>query len=240
MAAVAAPFRISTPSAAGDNITQPSWSPYDDNGGTAVAVAGDGYCIVAASTRLSTGYSILTRESSKLATIAPGVVIATAGMQADSRTLHKTLSAQALQYQFAHRKPINVGAAAQMLSNMLYYKRFFPYYTANLCCGLAPDGKGAVYTYDGIGSHERVGYSCQGSGSNLIQPVLDNQLAAESKLALPPREWITALPMERALDLVKNAFVSAGERDIYTGDAVEIQIITKEGVKKEILPLKKD
>lgn len=39
---------------------------------------------------------------------APGVVIATAGMQADSRTLHKTLSAQALQYQFAHRKPINV------------------------------------------------------------------------------------------------------------------------------------
>ena len=46
--------------------------------------------------------------------------------------------------------------------------------------------------------------------------MLDNQLAAASKLALPPREWITALPRDQALDLVKDAFVSAGERDIYT------------------------
>ena len=47
-----------------------------------------------------------------------------------------------VQYQFAHRKPMNVGAAAQLLSNTLYLKRFFPYYTANLCCGLDKDGKG--------------------------------------------------------------------------------------------------
>jgi len=59
-------------------------------------------------------------------------------------------------------------------------------------------------------------FCTQGSGSNLIQPVLDNQLAAASKLVLPERDWITRLPLDRALDLVKDAFVSAGERDIYT------------------------
>ena len=117
-----------------------------------------------------------------------------------------------MEYQFAHDRPLNVGATAQLLSNTLYYKRFFPYYTANLCVGLDPQGdvidadrlrahmysiggmlvnsvihcrravlrssilcsgecsnavgtacagRGAVYTYDGIGSHERTGYSCE-------------------------------------------------------------------------------
>jgi len=217
-----------------------SWSPYDDNGGTVLGVAGESYAIIAASTRMSTGFSILTRDSSKFVQIAPGVVIGTAGMQADARTLHKTLQARAVQYQFAHQRPINVGAAAQLLSNTLYHKRFFPYYTANLCVGLDAQGRGAIYTYDGIGSHERTGYSCEGTGKDLIQPVLDNQLKTISPLVLPEGDWIPKLPLETALDLVKDAFVAAGERDIYTGDAVEILIITKDGVRREELPLKKD
>lgn len=42
-----------------------------------------------------------------------------------------------------------------------------------------------MYNYDAIGSYERSGYFCQGSGKELIQPVLDNQLKAASPLLLP-------------------------------------------------------
>lgn len=228
------------------------------------------------------------------------VVIVSAGMQADMQTLHKTLQYRHVMYQHNHRKPMSCPAMAQLLSNTLYYKRFFPYYTFNLCAGLDEEGewgggslqsvclggvgrgrttksrgpwrlgcdcldgvtlqrgecygkcsmqlavwlpgsvrlqalcqlhgwpvcmrgvaacnpsgaflasfactlpcsfcppcsstlcllhpgRGAVYTYDAIGSYERVGYSCQGSGKELIQPVLDNQLKAASPLVLPPK-----------------------------------------------------
>lgn len=217
-----------------------SWSPYDMNGGTALAVAGADYCIVAASTRLSTGYSILTRNHSKIMKLTDKCVIASSGCQTDMATLFKTLQSRNVMFMHSHGKPMSCRAAAQLLSNTLYHKRFFPYYTFNLCAGLDEEGKGAVYTYDAIGSYERTGYSCQGSGKDLMQPVLDNQLKAASPLLIPEQNSVTSLPLEEAVDLVKDAFVSAGERDIYTGDDVEILVITREGIRRELLPLKKD
>ena len=148
----------------------------------------------------------------------------------------------------------------QLLSNTLYYKRFFPYYAFNICAGLDTEGaaalvrplfaqqltcspaagKGCVYTYDAIGSYERTGYSCQGSGQALIMPVLDNQLKAVSPLLHPPRSSATPLTEAEALDLVKDCFASAGERDIFTGDSVDICIINAAGIRHETLQLKLD
>lgn len=205
-----------------------------------MAVAGDDYCILAASTRMSTGYSILSRDQSKILKMSDKVLLASAGMQADMKTLQKMLQARNVTYLHNHRRPMGVQAAAQLLSNTLYYKRFFPYYTFNLVAGLDEEGKGAVYAYDAIGSYERVGYACQGSGKELVQPALDNQLKAASPLVLPPQNWMSSLPLEKAVDLVKAALAAATERDIYTGDSAEVYLITKDGVERQVLNLKKD
>jgi 20S proteasome subunit beta 6 len=65
---------------------------------------------------------------------------------------------------------------------------------------------------------------------------LDNQITFKNQKYVP-KEKIT---MEETLNLVKDTFTGAGERDIYTGDSVDIRIITKDGIKKEIFELKKD
>lgn len=53
---------------------------------------------------------------------------------------------------------------------------------------------------------------------------------------------LTGAPGARAqvMNIVKDAFTSAGERDICTGDHVDIWVIDKDGVHKERLDLKYD
>ena len=67
------------------------FSPYQNNGGTCLAIAGKDFCIVAADSRLSTGYSILSRTSPKVSKLTSKCCIASSGCQADMITLQKHL-----------------------------------------------------------------------------------------------------------------------------------------------------
>jgi 20S proteasome subunit beta 6 len=43
-----------------------------------------------------------------------------------------------------------------------------------------------------------------------------------------------------AVSIIKDSFIAASERDIHTGDSVEILIIDKNGIKSELFELRKD
>ena len=80
-------------------------------------------------------------------------------------------------YEHEHRKAPSLEAVAQLLSTMLYHKRFFPYYTFNVLAGTDSKGKGGVYVYDAIGSFERVPWAANGSGGHQVMSVLDSQVS---------------------------------------------------------------
>jgi 20S proteasome subunit beta 6 len=126
-------------------------------------------------------------------------------------------------------------AIAQLIAIMLYSKRFFPYYTFNIIGGLDEEGKGAVYSFDPVGSYEREGFRAGGSAAALIQPFLDSQIGHKNWNGPAPE-----LTLARAISIAKDAFTSATERDIYTGDCLELFIITRDGLKVETYPLKRD
>ncbi|XP_047320554.1 proteasome subunit beta type-1-like [Impatiens glandulifera] len=140
--------------------------------------------------------------------------MASSGFQVDVRALQKVLAARHLTDQYQHNMQMSCPAMAQLLSNTLYYKRFFPYYAFNVLDGLDSEGKGCVFTYDVVGSYERVGYSAQGSGSTLIMPFLNNQLKSPRPLLLPAQDVVTPLSEAEVIDLGKTCFASATERDI--------------------------
>jgi len=202
---------------------------------TVMAIAGADFAIIGGDTRLSDGgYSIHTRDSTKIHKLTDHCVIGSSGQQSERCYLWKNLDTSVAEYQFENNKEISAKAIAQMLSNTLYYRRFFPIYTFNILAGVH-DGKGCVWGYDAIGSYELNPYCVTGTGSALITSILDNQVEFKTQ-----RKNFKQLSLEETLTLFKDAFICAGERDIYTGDRVEYAIITKDGVQFGEFNLRKD
>ncbi|XP_044752159.1 proteasome subunit beta type-1 [Coccinella septempunctata] len=215
---------------------QRQFSPYADNGGSIIAIAGDDFVVIGADTRLSAGYSIYTRDQNKLFKLSNTTVLGCSGCWCDTLTLTRILNARMQMYEQEHNKIMSTPACAQMLSTMLYYKRFFPYYISNILAGLDSEGKGCVYSYDPIGHTERSSYKAGGSAGVLLQPLLDNQIGLKNMVNIPN----APLTIERAVGILKDTFISAAERDIHTGDSIKINIITKDGVKEDSFELRKD
>jgi 20S proteasome subunit beta 6 len=113
----------------------------------------------------------------------------------------------------------------------LYGKRFFPYYTFNLLVGLDSNGQPQVYGYDAIGSYDKAPYGCQGSGKSLMMGVLDNQFQRKfsfsSLIFLEYNNIHKKIPtkQEEVQTILVDAFQSAAERDIYTGDNCEVLVL---------------
>ncbi|KAK2750253.1 Proteasome subunit beta type-6 [Onygenales sp. PD_40] len=236
---------------------QHGFYPYTDNGGSTLGIAGDDYAILAGDTRSVSGYNINTRYAPKIYKVGEDeeggegghLVLSVVGFAADGRALKERLDSIVKMYKYKHGKPMSVKACAQRLSTILYSKRFFPYYVHAILGGIDEDGKGALYSYDPVGSYEREYCRAAGAASSLIMPFLDNQVNYKNQYVPsagegndPDKQARAPQPQSKevALQLVRDAFTSAVERHIEVGDGLQTMVITADGIQEIYTPLKRD
>lgn len=212
---------------------------YEANGGTVLALAGKDFAVLAADTRLSKDMSILSRNATRMWELAPGVWLGIAGCRADVLGLLQVLRVEVDDYTAANKRPITVDAMAQLLSTTLYQRRTMPFFTFCVLVGVDATGAGAVFTYDALGSFERVRATAVGSAQAVLLPILDRLVPADVRdetsddffqrwpsdgtsptAHRPGRSCDLDLPA--ALSGIRSAAVAASERDIRFGDRLEV------------------
>ncbi|ALC49471.1 Pros26 [Drosophila busckii] len=215
-----------------------NFNPYEYNGGTVTGIAGEDFVVIACDTRFSNEETVLLTEHSKLFQLLPMAVLGSTGCWADVLGFMGLVKERIQLYEQKHNKPMTTEALANMMMIAMYAKRFYPYLVLNILAGLDANGKGMLYTYDPVGFFETVPYTAAGVAGQMLMPILDNQVAFENT-NIPPEQQ-PELTIKRAVSITKDAFRTASERDIFTGDWVQILIITKQGIEEDSMELRHD
>lgn len=220
------------------------FNPYQDNGGTVLGIAGEDFAVLAGDTRQTVGYSIDSRYEPKVFDVGDELLLTANGFSGDASQLVKVFGNELKWYHFDNNKKMQIQSASRLIQHLLYGKRMFPYYVHTIIAGLDPEGKGAIYSFDPVGSYERQQGVAGGAAASLIMPFLDNQVDFKNQMDPESngtkKKQVRYLKLDEVIQLVRDAFTSATERHIEIGDGLQILIVTKDGVREEYYPLKRD
>jgi proteasome beta subunit len=192
-----------------------------ETGTTTVGIVCKDAVILGAEKKSTLGYLVASKESEKILPLDIHIAMTIAGASGDAQVLARYLRAEFKLFEIEHRRKITVRGAAVLLSNILQNSKYFPYYV-QLIIGGVDDSGPHIFDLDAIGGiEEDKKFISTGSGSPIALGVLEDQYKEE-------------MSVEEAKELAIRAIKAAIERDIGSGGkAIDIAIITKDGIKFE-------
>jgi len=169
--------------------------------------------------RATAGYYVASKHAKKTHSINDYTAMTIAGVVADAQALIDIMRIECNLYNLKHDHQISILATANMLSNILFDRRWFPYYAQILIGGFDKTGA-KVYSMDPVGSliEERT-ISATGSGTTFAIGVLEDGYKKDMTVA-------------EATPLAIHAVRTSIERDIGSGNGIDITIIDSNGYKE--------
>jgi len=198
------------------------------SGTTTVGLACKDVVVLGTDKRASMAYFVASKTAKKVHEIQPHLYMTIAGSVADAQQLVDTLRARTSLYQMEQEKSIPVKAAAQILSNILYSNKLFPYQVGLILGGVTKEEGPTVLNIGAIGSRLPEKFCAVGSGQNYSYGVLEAKYKDD-------------LSLEEGKEIVKTAVKSSIKRDIASGNGVDIVVIKESGpAEREFIPIKKN
>jgi len=191
------------------------------HGTTTVGLVFKGGVVIAADKRASTGSIIASKRAVKIHKITDYIAMTISGTVADAQVLVRWLRTRAQVFRLNVEREPTVIELVSLLSNVMhsYFKRLIPFITHFIVGGVDISGPHIVFL-DHAGSMQEEKFIATGSGSPMALGVLEDGFKED-------------LTRDEAIRLTLTALRSAILRDVFSGDGIDLAVITrKAGFKK--------
>ena len=192
-------------------------------GTTTVGIVCKDGIVLAADKRATAGYLLVSRKVEKVVSISDNMAITTAGVVSDVQLLTKIIRAQLKFDSLRTGKSVSVKEAANLLAGIIYGNiRKFSTIVGIVDFLLGGKDNTGFYLYDlGIDGSITLydDFASTGSGSVMAYGVLETL-------------YVKNMSVDEGIKLAVKAVNAAIQRDIASGNGIDVVTITDKGVKK--------
>ncbi|KAL7536490.1 hypothetical protein ACHAWF_005480 [Thalassiosira exigua] len=188
------------------------------NGAAIIAMAGKDCVGIASDNRLGIQFQTLAMDFKKVFKMNDKLMVGLAGLASDVQTLDQLLRFRMNLYELREEREMTPLVFTNLLSNMLYEKRFGPYFCEPVVAGLDEKGQPHIATMDLIGATLSskdfvVAGTCEGNLYGMCETL-----------------WKPDMDKEVLFETLAQALLASVDRDALSGWGGVVHIITKEGV----------
>ncbi|ERG97975.1 MAG: proteasome endopeptidase complex, archaeal, beta subunit [Haloquadratum sp. J07HQX50] len=184
-------------------------------GTTTVGLKAQDSVVLATDMRASLGRMVSSKNVQKVEEIHPTGALTIAGSVSAAQSLISSVRAEVRLYEARRGEDMSMEALSTILSNFLRSGGFF--IVQPILGGVDSDGP-HIYSIDPAGSVLEEEYTVTGSGSQYALGVLEQEYGDE-------------LSVEKAQSVAAKAIQSAVERDVASGNGINMCVVDEEGVE---------
>lgn len=198
------------------------------NGGTAIAMTGKDCVAIACDKRLGEQFATISCDFSKIFEIGPTIYVAFPGLASDTLTFYERLRFRVNLYELRENRKIGIKPLEALISNMLYEKRFGPYFIGPVIAGLDASGKSYVSCMDLIGN------------VSAPEDFVVSGNADEQAYGLCETLWKPNMGPDELFETISQSLMNAFDRDAGSGWGGVVYIIEKDKVTTKTLRTRMD
>ena len=121
------------------------------NGGAVLAMIGDGCVAIASDLRFGQELKTVSCDFTKAFPMAPNMWMGLTGLTTDVQTVHQKMEFRQAMYELAEGRKMAPKTFSAVLSNMLYERRFGPFFVNPVVAGISEKGEPYICSMDVIG-----------------------------------------------------------------------------------------